>query len=103
MGATAVKNLKLNDKKTRLASKSTMRQVTGLVLTNDGKISIGRERKRLIRAMVHHAVTGRLIGEDQATLSGLLSFAKSVEPRFIEALNKRYSEEKVTALLRGKL
>ena len=36
--------------KTVHASKKGLRRVTGLVLTNDGRVSMGRERKREISA-----------------------------------------------------
>jgi retron-type reverse transcriptase len=90
--------LQLNAAKTRLVSKSTSRRVTGLVLTNDGALSLGHDRKRLIRAMVHHALTGRANIADQSSLAGLLSFAADVEPAFIEALRRKYGVEAMESL-----
>lgn len=93
--------LKLNSSKTRLASKATSRRVTGLVIANDGSLSLGRDRKRLISAMIHHAIIGK---SDPATilhLAGLLSFASDVEPTFIIALGQKYGEERIALLRRG--
>lgn len=90
--------LRLNPSKTKLASKSTSRRVTGLVLANDGSLSIGRERKRRISAMVHHALTGRCDAETLVHLAGLLSFASDVEPTFVDALTRKYGVEAVRAL-----
>lgn len=82
--------LTLNDRKTITATKKYHRQVTGLVLTNDGHVSIGRGRKRELRAAVHHAVQGRKTPEEIAKLKGNLAFAFSIEPDFIRRLNKHY-------------
>lgn len=90
--------LKLNVAKTKLASKSTSRRVTGLVLTNEGQLSIGRDRKRLISAMVHHALNGRSDGSTLAHLAGLLSFASDVEPEFITSLHLKYGKNNIEGL-----
>ena len=45
--------LKINDAKTIFSSKKNNRHVTGLVLTNENKVSLGRERKRYIRSLVY--------------------------------------------------
>ena len=103
INGAAIAGLKLNSHKTRLASKATMRQITGLKITNEGRVSLGRERKRLIRSMVHRALSGRVAGGANATLSGLLSFAKDVEPTFYGSLLVKFGEEKMTALLKGKV
>lgn len=78
--------LQLNKKKTVLASRSIRRVVTGVTLTPDGSLSIGRERKRLIRAMFHRSALGLLDGEELQRLNGLLAFADSIEPGFSSRL-----------------
>jgi hypothetical protein len=90
--------LKLNIAKTKMASKSTSRRVTGLVIANDGKLSLGRDRKRLISSMVHHALTGRADPATKGYLAGLLSFANDVEPSFIEALARKYGKGEIESL-----
>lgn len=74
--------LTLNLRKTVHASKGGNRTVTGIVLTPDGKISIGRERKRLIRSMYHRYKLGQLSPDDSAKLFGLINFAEDIEPGF---------------------
>lgn len=78
--------LKLNDGKTVRASRAGKRIVTGLVLTPDGNISIGRERKRIIRAMYHRSLTQQLSDEQTQLLVGLLAFAESIESGFTQRL-----------------
>ena len=90
--------LRLNAAKTKLASMSTSRRVTGLVLANDGSVSLGRDRKRLIQAMVHHVLSGRADEETITHLAGLLSFAADVEPDFIARLKRRHGIGPVDAL-----
>lgn len=51
----------VNESKTVLATAKHKRIVTGLVLTNDGSVTIGRDRKRLIHSAVHRASMGQLI------------------------------------------
>lgn len=80
------------DKTTRITRKYG-RKVTGLTLTNDGKVSIGHSRKRLIHAAVHHASLGKLNSSSLGELKGLLGFANSVEPTFIDALKDKYGAE----------
>jgi RNA-directed DNA polymerase len=93
-------NLRLNAKKTKLVSKKSNRRVTGLVLTPDNRISLGRERKRKISSMVHHSLHGKLSMEDHAKLGGLIAFAIDVEPNFVDSLRKKYGSKIVDTLLR---
>ena len=78
--------LRLNREKRVHASKATSRRVTGLVLSNDGSISLGHERKRYIHAAVHHFKHGKLTAAETKALAGLLAFVHSVEPKFLRPL-----------------
>lgn len=78
--------LNLNLAKTVRASRAGKRVVTGLVLTPDGGLSIGRDRKRLIRAMYHHSLSHQLDEKELQELQGLLAFADSIEPGFSHRL-----------------
>jgi RNA-directed DNA polymerase len=84
----AYPRLVVNTAKTVLASRAGRRVVTGITLTPDFRLSIGRERKRLIRAMYHRHLLGQLSPEEQQKLSGLLAFADSIEPGFSARLKK---------------
>jgi RNA-directed DNA polymerase len=85
--------LRINEDKTVLATKKYRRTVTGLILSNDGDVSIGRERKKAIRAAVHHASKGKLSEDERAQLGGLLAFVQNVEPSFLIRLTARYGED----------
>ena len=90
--------LKLNNKKTILGSKAHRRLVTGLILTNDGTVSLGRDRKRRIRAQIHHLLQGRLSDEEKNNLKGMIAFARDVEPKFVERMEIKYGKHLIIAL-----
>jgi retron-type reverse transcriptase len=92
--------LLLNADKTVHASKKNQRRVTGLVLSNDGNVTIGRDRKRLISSMVHHFVLGQLDCKSIALLQGLIGFAQDVEPLFVAKLRGKYTSKVITELMR---
>lgn len=89
--ALAYPKLQLNEGKTVFASRRSRRVVTGLVLTPDLKISLGRERKRTISSMYHHYILGKLPEDKHDELNGLLAFAESIEPGFRAKLIKKHS------------
>lgn len=92
--------LELNSEKTVRVSKKRARRVTGLVLTNDGHVSLGRDTKREIRAGVHHFVTNRLSREEIVSLRGTLAYVNSVEPEFVDRLRARYGDEVIRLIQR---
>ena len=85
--------LRLNEEKTVVATTKFRRVVTGLVLTNQGEVSIGRDTKRLVRSMVHHCLLGDLSPEETMRLLGLVAHIRSVEPSFYQKLRARYGAE----------
>jgi RNA-directed DNA polymerase len=91
-------SLVINESKTILATKKYKRFVTGLTLTNDGKVSLGRERKRKIRAALKHYEDGELSIQEQAKLAGLLAFANDVEHEFVVRMEQKYGSELLRAL-----
>jgi RNA-directed DNA polymerase len=93
--------LTINPEKIVRVSKKQARRITGLVLANDAKISLGRDQKRRIRATVHHFVSGRLNGEQTRELRGMLAYVKSVEPRFLTRLRKKYGSSVIRSIQAG--
>lgn len=90
---TASPKLKINEDKVVFATTKYRRVVTGLVLADDGRVTIGRDRKRLIRAAVHKAYLGERSEEENARLAGWIAFAADVEPKFLEKLKDRYGDD----------
>ena len=85
--------LTINVEKTVRVSKKRARKITGLVITNDAKVSLGRDRKREISAAVHHFTLGRLNPEECLELKGMLAYVNSVEPDFLVRLRTKYGAE----------
>jgi hypothetical protein len=95
--------LEINNDKTTYATPKYHRSVTGLTLANDGRVTLGRDRKRLIRAQVHHAIQGVLAPDELRKLAGMLAFARSVEPAYLEVLAASYGAERLAMITRGTL
>ena len=91
-------NLFINESKLVFTSRKRRRLVTGLILTPQGNLSIGHDRKRYIRSLVHKGITGKLDPSELGRLRGLLSYVKSAEPTFVESLNRKFGEEMVRNL-----
>lgn len=82
LATLAYPQIRVNHQKTVHASRAGRRVVTGIVLTPDEGISVGRDRKRLARSMFHRRTMGLLTTDESAALDGLLAFIDSVEPGF---------------------
>lgn len=91
--------LELNEDKTVFTSRKYRRQLTGLVLSNDGKASLGRDRKRLIRATADRYKKDQLDTDELNRLRGWIAFAISVDPEFVESLERMLGEEKLHKLM----
>jgi RNA-directed DNA polymerase len=92
---TTSPKLVLNSEKLVRVSKRDSRRITGLIITNDAKVSLGRDKKRQIRASVHHFIAGRFSEEQGLQLKGTLAFVKSVEPTFLARLQKKYGQHEI--------
>lgn len=80
----------LNAKKTRYMSMKGRRTVTGLILTPDGGVSIGRARKRYVKKLLCDVEHTKLDKEKMAYLRGMLAFILDVEPDFYNRLAIKY-------------
>jgi RNA-directed DNA polymerase len=83
--------LQLNEGKTIFTSKGTRRVVTGLYVCPDGKVSIGRERKRYIKKLINDFKYNVIKQKDLAYLRGYLCFILDVEPDFYNRLVLKYT------------
>lgn len=92
-------SLSINEKKTVFVSKKFQRRVTGLIITNENSISLGRDKKREISSLVHKHSLGLIDRKEVIRLKGLLGFAKNVEPEFILRLTKKYGVKILDSIL----
>lgn len=83
--------LSINKQKTAFSSRKRRRLSTGLVLTSDRKVSIGRDKKRMLKSLVQKLKHGNLQAEQVASLRGWIAHLGSVEPMFVDALRRKYN------------
>ncbi|EKP0295877.1 retron St85 family RNA-directed DNA polymerase [Aeromonas veronii] len=90
--------LRINNSKTVFSSKAHNRHVTGITLTNNGDISLGRGKKRYIKHKVHQFLLGKLDPYEIKHLQGLLAYAHHIEPDFYKSLIKKHSNELISKI-----
>ncbi len=93
--------LRLNRAKTKYMSKKHLRRITGVVITPDNRLSIGRDRKREIKALIHKWKNGQLAPFYVGYMRGLIAFAIDVEPTFLNSLKEKYGKASVEEILRS--
>lgn len=94
--------LKFNTKKEINVSKKMKRMVTGLVITPDRKLSIGRQLKRSIKTKIFLYKQGRLEEDDFRHLCGIVSYIHDVEPVFFQRLQNKFGNDCMDILYRTK-
>lgn len=92
-------NITINEKKTILSSRKHRRKITGIILTSDERLSIGRKKKREIRSLIFKYIMNELSEDKISYLRGYLSYSKSVEPLFVERVSIKYGENKILELM----
>lgn len=101
LNALPYPRLQLNASKRVAVGRSAAMRVTGLTLSNQGDVTVGRKRKRGIRAGIHKYLHGRLEQGEVKKLRGELAFVLSVEPAFYERLARTYGENVIESLRSG--
>lgn len=96
LGSLFGHRIMLNERKTVFSSKAHNRHVTGITITNDNSLSIGRARKRMISAMIHKYSLEQLDENESDQLRGLLAFAVYIEPDFLGRLENKYGKDLLT-------
>ncbi|MBU2773345.1 RNA-directed DNA polymerase [Acidithiobacillus ferrooxidans] len=93
-------NLTLNFNKTTHLSKKHQRRITGVIINNFGALSLGRNRKREISALIHKFSLDMLPESEILRLQGLLGFAKDIEPLFVARMRRKYSSRLIEEVLK---
>ncbi len=89
----------VNDLKTVFSSKGHNRHVTGVTISSENKLSLGRARKRMISSLIHKFKIQAISQDDSFYLQGLLAFSISIEPSFIERMKVKYTENVIYNIL----
>lgn len=80
----------LNYGKTGFCSSKSRRKVTGLVITNDSRVSVGTETRNSIKKMVYDKIVHGKGNPNQ--ILGYLSFLKDIEPHTYNNIIIKYSQ-----------
>lgn len=93
--------IRLNRQKTAHLSKKYHRSIAGVVITPDHRLSIGRARKREIKALIHRWINGKLDLVEVNYMRGLVAFARDIEPAFETSMREKYGSSVVSEILRN--
>lgn len=98
--ANGYKSININESKTVFSSKAHNRHVTGVTLTNDGKLSVGRDKKRYASSLIFRFRLAELCHDDILFLKGLLAHYFHIEPSFRCSMEKKYGKDIIHALMK---
>jgi retron-type reverse transcriptase len=84
--------LLFNEEKRGIYARGARQMVTGLIITPQNLISVGRERKRTISSMLHRLSLEQLDLQQRSVLKGLLGFCATVEADFISRMRNKYGD-----------
>jgi len=88
----------INHDKTIVTSKKRKKIIAGLVITPENKISIGKDKKDSIKKKIYNIIKKNNL-DDVTYVGGYLSYIKSVEPRFLKILKRKYGEDNINKLM----
>ena len=86
--------LQINVQKTVFSSMKARRTVTGLKLTPEHTVSLGRDFKRSLRTKIYLGIEQKLGPDEMARLKGLVAYAQDVEPELIIRLKAKFGDER---------
>lgn len=89
----------LNDLKTILISPGYNKFITGITLTSQGGLSIGRKRKRYIFGLIYKYIKNELQEDSILHIKGMISFSYLVEPSFISRLELKYGKDVIKRII----
>lgn len=78
----------LNDKKTRHYSDKTPKRITGVTVTPDNKLTVGKKYKLAIKKQLYDYITKRK--GNKRKIMGRLRYIKFIEPAYYEMLVDKY-------------
>lgn len=101
--AQRVPYLTLNEDKKQHFSRRRRVTITGVNVTSDRRISVGRSLKRSIRTRLHLALNGQLQPSELSRLRGAIAHVMSVEPAFLVSLREKFGSARVEAFMQFSL
>lgn len=95
----ASKKLIINYKKTRITHTGNKVKILGLVITQDGRVTLDLKYKNLVESLLHFYATDKKryqdlldkkFGGKEHSVFGLLHYVKSIDPEYLSKLQKKY-------------
>lgn len=80
---------RINDSKTWFKSKKSRRKITGLIITDTGRVSVGTETRKKIKHMIYNRLVNGNGSPDE--ILGYLAYLKDVEPQVYNKYIIKYS------------
>lgn len=84
--------IELNLSKRVSVSKKDWVSITGLTITTQNSISVGRKRKRFVKSMIYKHLSDGLQEKKLGELNGLISFIENIEPGFKNKMLEKYGD-----------
>lgn len=94
--------LQINPSKTRYGSNGGRNWNLGLMLNKDNNITIGHKKKEILKATIYRTLTSELTAQEKTEIQGYISYAKQIEPQYVNQIIKRL-EQKTGQTLKSKL
>ena len=91
--------LRLNNKKQKSVSLKSRVTITGLNITSEHKVSLGRKKKKEISAMIHHYKDKRPLKYKMSELRGWLAYAHAVDNNFFKSMKTKYGAECIASIM----
>lgn len=100
---------KIKESKTRIVGPSRQKKITGLIISDNGRVGIGRDKYKLIRAKLNH-LTLEKAGEKKdsneiASLNGLISYVHGVDKKryamlksYIKKIGAKYPDSLISEI-----
>lgn len=95
----ASKKLFLNAEKTRITHIGNKVKILGLVITQDGRVTVDSKYKRTLESLLHFYITDRIQYDDflnkkfkgkEHSLFGLLHYINATDPAYLAKLQRKY-------------
>lgn len=95
----ASKKLILNADKTRITHIGNKVKILGLVITQDGRVTVDSKYKKTIESLLHFYITDRVRYDDflnktfegkEHSFFGLLHYVKATDPAYLDKLQRKY-------------
>lgn len=91
--------ISINEEKVAYRSRKRRVTVTGVNITSDRRVSVGRDLKRSLRTRLFLALKGDLPATEYSSLRGSIAYVMSIEPTFLDGLRAKFGIEEVNRFM----